>query len=125
MEISIDFTNHTPSPKGHFLVGILPEYNRDPLGFSLKCAREYGDVVLLHFGPADYYMFNHPSLVEEFLCKQSECFIKDISYRPLRVVLGDGLLLNNGSRWQRHRRLMQPAFHKERIADYSKASTLR
>ena len=112
-------TSLPPSPKGHFLLGVLPEYNRDPLGFSLNCAREYGDVVLLHFGLFQFYMFNHPSLIEEVLCKQSKCFIKSSDYRVLRGVFGDGLLLSQGSHWQRHRRLMQPAFHHQRVVTYS------
>jgi len=40
----------SPGPLGHFLVGHLPEINRDPLGFFSQCAREYGDIVRWQFG---------------------------------------------------------------------------
>jgi cytochrome P450 len=30
--------------------------------------------------------------------------------------LGNGLVLNNGESWLRQRRLMQPAFHRQRLA---------
>ena len=36
-----------PGPKGHFLLGNLPEFGKDLLGFITQCAREYGDIVRL------------------------------------------------------------------------------
>jgi len=54
-----------PGPLGHFLVGHLPEINRDPLGFFSQCAREYGDIVRWQFGPFAAFLVNHPDLIEE------------------------------------------------------------
>jgi len=36
-----------PGPKGHFLVGSLPEIQRDELDFLMRQVREHGDVVHL------------------------------------------------------------------------------
>jgi hypothetical protein len=36
-----------PGPKGHFLVGVLPEIRRDELDFLMRLVREYGDIVYL------------------------------------------------------------------------------
>jgi hypothetical protein len=33
-----------PGPKGVFLLGSLPDFRRDPLGFCTRVARDYGDV---------------------------------------------------------------------------------
>ena len=112
-----------PGPKGIALLGSLLKFSHEPLEFSTECAREYGDVVFFRLGSFPTYMFNHPSLIEEVLCKQSENFIKDYTYRALRSVFGDGLLLSEGDYSKRHRRLMQPAFHKERIEAYAEAMT--
>jgi cytochrome P450 len=38
---------------------------------------------------------------------------------PLRAVLGNGLLTSRGEHHKRQRRLIQPAFHHERIASYA------
>jgi cytochrome P450 len=38
--------------------------------------------------------------------------------RRARLVLGDGLILSEGDFWKKQRRMMQPLFHKERIAAY-------
>ncbi|MDJ0632748.1 MAG: cytochrome P450 [Xenococcaceae cyanobacterium MO_188.B29] len=111
-----------PGPRGLSLLSSLVEYTFTPIEFLLKSAREYGDVVSLSIGPIRTYLFNHPDLIDEVLNKQNQNCIKDISYRALKGVFGDGLLLSDGDFWKRHRRMIQPAFTAERIAGY--ASTI-
>jgi len=48
----------------------------------------------------------------------SRNFVKSSVYRRGLRVLGNGLLTSEGDFWQRQRRLVQPAFHQERIAAY-------
>src|SRR3989442_1994157 len=36
-----------PGPKGHFLLGNLPEFGKDLLGFITQCARESGAIDVL------------------------------------------------------------------------------
>ena len=110
-----------PGPRGLSLLGSLREYTFMPIEFLLKSAREYGDVVSLSIGPIRTCLFNHPDLIEEVLNKQNPNCIKDISYRVLKGVFGDGLLLSDGDLWKRHRRLIQPAFTAERITGYASA----
>lgn len=109
-----------PGPKGHFLVGHLPEINRDPLKFLSKCAREYGDLVCWQFGPFPAFLANHPDLIEQVLVTQYPNFVKSSVYRRGLRVVGNGLLTSEGDFWQRQRRLVQPAFHQERVVAYGK-----
>ena len=46
-------------------------------------------------------------------------FSKGPTLHRMRLVLGNGLLTSEGSEHQQARRLVQPAFHHERIADYA------
>src|SRR5438128_12558666 len=87
-----------PGPKGHFLLGNLPEFGKDLLGFITQCAREYGDIVRLRLANRVAYLLNH----------------------PVKAVFGSGLLTSEGDFWLRERRLCQPAFHREQIAGYGK-----
>ncbi len=88
----------------------LIHYSRQPLEFSTLTREKYGDGVCLTLGPVQIHLLNHPALIEAVLAKQNQRFIKDISYRALKGVFGDGLLLSEGDVWKRHRRLMQPGF---------------
>lgn len=107
-----------PGPKGHFLVGNLPEFGRDILGFFTACAA-YGDVVSLQMANWPAVFLNHPDHVEHVLVENSRNFIKHrFFWRHVREIFGEGLITNEGAPWLRQRRLMQPAFHRERIAGY-------
>jgi cytochrome P450 len=107
-----------PGPKGHWLVGSLPEFRRDLLGFFVACAREFGDVVPIRVAGRKLVLLSHPDLIEEVLTVRARQTTKTALLQMLRPVLGDGLLLSEGDTWLRQRRLMQPAFHRQRIAAY-------
>ena len=107
-----------PGPKGHLLVGCLPEFRRDMLGFLAACVRDYGDVVPIRVVNRRLILLSHPDLIEEVLTARARHTTKTAILQMLRPVLGDGLLLSEGDSWLRQRRLMQPAFHRQRIAGY-------
>ncbi|HSB60206.1 MAG TPA: cytochrome P450, partial [Vicinamibacteria bacterium] len=87
-------------------------------GFYARCAREYGDVVPFRLARRQVVMLNHPDAIEEVLVTQARHFTKTPILRLLRPLLGDGLLLSEGDVWLRQRRLVQPAFHRQRIAAF-------
>jgi cytochrome P450 len=107
-----------PGPKGHLLLGSLPEFRRDVLGFFAACARDYGDVVPIRVPRRRLVLLSHPDLIEEVLTAHARRTTKTVLLQALRPVLGDGLLLSEGDHWLRQRRLIQPAFHRQRIAAY-------
>ncbi|XP_058864191.1 ultra-long-chain fatty acid omega-hydroxylase-like isoform X2 [Acipenser ruthenus] len=56
--------------------------------------------------------FFHPDYIKPLLMASASIVVKDeLFYGFLRPWLGNGLLLSNGERWARHRRLLTPAFH--------------
>ena len=104
--------------KGLSLAKAFWEFGRTPLQFSLKCAEEYEDIVSLKLGSSQFFLFNHPSLIEETL-SQHQNSIKDDGYRALQDVFGNGILLSHGDSWKYHRRLMQSAFNSDRFTAYA------
>src|SRR3989442_726537 len=108
-----------PGPKGHFLLGNLPEFGKDLLGFITQCAREYGDIVRLRLANRVAYLLNHPDYMEYVLVTNHRNFVKNsFFWRHVKAVFGSGLLTSEGDFWLRDRRLCQPAFHREQIAGY-------
>jgi len=107
-----------PRPGGLPVLGNAYRLLTDPLGFPLDCARRYGDVVDLNIPLTPTILISHPDLIEEALVQKHRSYIKDRWTRDLSVLLGSGLLTSDGELWRRQRRLVQPAFHRERIASY-------
>lgn len=107
-----------PGPRGHLLLGCLPDYAGDTLGFMTRLARQYGDAVRFRLGRMSCYLLSHPDQIEEVLRSKSQHFIKD---RPLQIstsVFGRGLLTSEGDLWRRQRRLIQPAFLAQEVRRY-------
>lgn len=109
-----------PGPRGHWLSGSLPEFRRDPLGFLMNCWQEHGDVVGARFYALKAILLNGPENIENVLVTQNHKFIKARVLRLFKPVFGNGLLTSEGDFWLRQRRLVQPAFHRERITAYGK-----
>ncbi len=108
-----------PGPPGHWLLGSLPEWRADILGFYMRCAREHGDIVSVRVLNRRVALVSHPDGIEEVLATKNRQFVKNFAQRMLVPWLGNGLLLSEGDFWLRQRRLMQPAFHRERVAGYA------
>ena len=107
---------NVPGPPGRFLLGHLPELRRDPLEFLVSCARDYGDVARYRVLHVDVYLISHPDDIETVLHTNSQNFVKGRSLRASRALLGNGLLSSEGELWRRQRRMVQPAFQRDRIA---------
>jgi cytochrome P450 len=108
-----------PGPEPHFLVGHLPEIRRGVLDFFTRCAAEYGDVTTVRFGLKRIILLTHPDHVEQVLVSGTHNFRKRFFGLALnRTLVGNGLFISEGDFWRRQRRLVQPAFHKDRIAAY-------
>ena len=113
-----------PGPPGHRLLGHLPEFRRDVLGFMLASAARHGDVVRFRLGPQVVHLLNHPDYVRHVLQSQQQNYDKQTrSAAFIKSVTGDSLLTSNGEFWQRQRRLAQPAFHRHHLAGYARQMT--
>ncbi len=112
-------TRLPPGPKGHPILGVMPEFNRDSLSFIMRC-REYGDVVRARFLYVPAYFIYHPADIEEILSTNARNFRKSMSLRSnfFHRLVGNGLVTSEGDFWRRQRRLAQPAFHRQRISSY-------
>lgn len=108
-----------PGPKGIFPVGNALQLARHWSGYSSKCAREFGHVVLYHFFHVPIVMISDPDAIESVLVRNASNFLKSRDYAAIRSFLGNGLLTSEGSFWQSQRQLIQPAFRHENISSYA------
>lgn len=97
----------------HQMEDELRRVHGDPLQLVLSLARQYGDVVPYETSYGSAYLLNHPDHVARVFTHPN--YRRAPNY-PFKSVLGEGLLSSEGETWKRHRRLMQPEFHRERIA---------
>src|SRR5438067_13172390 len=92
--------------------------DQSPLEMFTELAR-YGDIVGIRVVNFRNIFVNHPDLIEEVLVGHPRRYYKGRVLRANRHVFGEGLLTSEGDFWLRQRRLVQPAFHRARIAAYA------
>lgn len=83
---------------------------------------QYGDIYCAPFLGRDVFVLRHPDHLQEVLVTQASKFEKPregITARQLKLLLGQGLLNSNGELWRRQRRLIQPAFRRDRLEEYA------
>jgi cytochrome P450 len=100
---------------------LFREFRKQPAEFLERAAREYGDLVFIPLGPQNIYFASHPDLIQEILVTRQAQFKKSRMLERARVLLGEGLLTSEGELHLRQRRLIQPAFHRDRMAAYAVA----
>ncbi len=109
---AIDACPAKPSGPGNPWLAYAALY-RDPLGYLTRAARKHGDIVHLKIGRKSDFLLNHPDLVRAALLDHEN--LRRCVHRPLRRVLGTGLLTCRGERHKKQRALLQTMFNRERI----------
>lgn len=117
--------NPAPSgPPALPFLGHLPQFWRDPLGFLVRCAAEYGDVVSLRIGRPTLLLTN-PDDIRHVLVTHAGRYSKTprISGPSGRRRLGNSVLSSSGSEHLKQRRAMQPLMHSKALDVFAGAIT--
>ncbi|MBB4904422.1 cytochrome P450 [Actinophytocola algeriensis] len=108
-----------PVAPGRWLVlGHTPALLKRRFGFT-EGLRAHGDVVRVYLGMLPMYFVTTPELTHRVLVADSASFGKGAMFDKFRPFVGNGLVNSGGPFHLRQRRLVQPAFHHERIARYA------
>ena len=104
--------------RGHWLFGTMPQVAGDPLGLYESAWKQYGDIVRLRALPGVYFfLLVHPDAIEHVLAKNHKNYRKPDSFNvPASLLAGKGLLTDEGPSWFTRRRLVQPAFSRQRLS---------
>src|SRR5689334_22119954 len=107
-----------PSQKPSLIGGHFRKFRSAPTQFLTRQA-ELGDVSYFRMGSQAGYFLNHPDLVRDLFVVNAHKFVKGRALQRAKNLLGEGLLTSEGEFHLRQRRMIQPAFHRMRIADYA------
>jgi cytochrome P450 len=92
----------------------------DPIGYLEELQADYGSVCLVRLvGRLAVYVI---TLAHVLLAKE-QAYSKGRPAQRLKPFLGEGLYTSEGVAHQVHRRQIQPAFHQQRLANYSASMT--
>lgn len=109
-------------PRGRAALALLPELHRDPLTLLTTLADRYGDRVSVPFLRQHLvFLLSKPDDVAHVLVANQGNYVKAPTYRPLKEVLGNGLLTNEGDGWVRQRKLVQPMFARRHVLGFGPA----
>jgi cytochrome P450 len=111
----LPFGRAAPGPSG--LLSGWP-LMRQPLPFLEKLFRDYGDVFCVRILSLRICVVAHPEGIKHVLQDNHRNYRKSFDYKILARLLGQGLVTSEGSLWLSQRRLMQPMFHRQKIAGF-------
>lgn len=100
------------------LLGHALSFKRRPLEF-LESVRTLGDIVMIRLGPKPVYILNNPDLIRRVLVADAGSFESGALLDKVRPFIGNGLITLRGTKHRQRRRMLQPAFHHNRIAGYA------
>ncbi|XP_050216635.1 cytochrome P450 72A397-like [Mercurialis annua] len=81
--------------------------------FLLQHINNYGKNCFMWFGPSARVNIMNPELVKEVFIKMNE--FQKVKINPQGRMLAPGVAVHEGDQWVKHRRILNPAFHQEKL----------
>ncbi len=90
---------------------------KNPLPFHKAFFESYGDTFSVRLGRKKYLLLSRDKEVVQYILQKNHknYYKSSIQTKFLSKYLGHGLLTINGDYWLQQRRLIQPAFHKQKM----------
>lgn len=112
-----------PSADRSRVLGSTLDLQRDQLGTYARAMETYGDIASFRVGPPRVgFSFDAvfaPEGAHSVLAADAGNYIKDAPViGEFRHFLGNGLLVSEGERWRRDRRIAQPLFTRRAVASH-------
>jgi cytochrome P450 len=90
-----------------------------PIRLFEHLLKTYGNIACYRFLGTPIVFINDPNYIREILVNQSSSFVKERTVRRMKILLGEGLITSEDPLHKRQRRIVAPAFHRQRIAAYA------
>ncbi|WP_414621197.1 cytochrome P450 [Calothrix sp. CCY 0018] len=98
----------------------LMNWIADPIEFQKKYSRKYGDIFTIQLsGIGSSVIIAHPNAIQELFSQDSKFDIGRANELAEPLIGKNSLMMMDGSRHRRERKLLMPAFHGEKIQVYA------
>lgn len=107
-----------PFPKEkHWLFGSAYVLRENAHAVVPDLIKQYGEIISLTLPFNRLVIAAKPEYAKYVLVDNNKNYRKSLAYDMLRLLLGNGLLTSEGEFWKKQRRLIQPSFHKQKLAE--------
>ncbi len=93
----------------------------EPIRLFEHLAKTFGTIAKYRFMGTYIVFVNDPKYVREILINQGGSFVKERTLQRMKILLGEGLITSDDPIHMRQRKMMAPAFHRQRIMGYADA----
>ncbi|PAX49059.1 cytochrome P450 [Brunnivagina elsteri] len=91
----------------------------DPIGFQQKYSQKYGDIFSMRLaGLGSYVLIGNPQAIQEIFSQDSKFNVGRGNKLAEPLIGKNSLMLMDGDRHRRERKLLMPPFHGEKIKTY-------
>jgi cytochrome P450 len=101
------------------LLQFLAGRRRDPLQALYKIHQAHPGIARLDTGGKTFFLLVEPPHLRHVLVDNARNYTKESLYKRFEPLAGRGLFTNDGAPWARQRKLVQPAFQRDRLAQFS------
>ncbi len=91
----------------------------DPIPLFTHLQKTFGRIAHYRFLGMLIIFVNDPDWIGEILINQAPSFVKERTLQRMKILLGEGLITSDDPIHMRQRKLVAPAFHRQRIAGYA------
>lgn len=120
---SVPESQVVPVLPGLPILGNVIPFLRDPLGLLLALQRKHPRMVRLSLAGRHQYLVMQPEDAKYVLQENNRNYGRSPAFEVLKLFVGESLLTTDGDSWLRQRRLMQPAFHRQKLAGLTETMT--
>ncbi|MEJ6397354.1 cytochrome P450 [Yoonia sp. 208BN28-4] len=112
-----------PGPRGRFVSGVWPAFQRDPIGLLQSSVQTHGDIVRLRFGPIIAHLLNDPDAIAHVLSRHADRYDKRTRSVGQIAKSCGASLLSAGPEAAQHRTLIQPLLQPNAVRRYTPVIT--
>jgi cytochrome P450 len=117
-----DITSSTqpPGPRSRvFGFDLLSQSKEDYLGHVEELKQRFGDVVMSQVVHEKVFDIHHPDLIRQLLVDNADALIRwERGIEVFSNIHGQSVLVTEGEKWKRQRRMLQPEFSTKRMGGY-------